>query len=369
MGKFITQGIKLIDDLEWFIFNGYMNEEPLYMRRGRGGFRGRHLVLGERGYYHVMSRMACSQYLMDEAAKQMFVRMLRKQAVFCGLDILNYCVMGNHFHLLISVPEKVEISDAELLQRYRALYDPERCPPSAPKPSILEGLLADGSADGAFLRERIVARMGDLSVFMRELKQRFVIWYNRKHGNKGTIWSQRFTSVIVEPTREALSTVAAYIDLNPVRAKLVMDPAEYAFSSYGQAVAGNVDARRGYEAVFCGYLPWKQLFPNYNLILYGKGAQSKGLGPKDQGVIETQKLQQVVDAGGRLPLSQVLRLRVRYMTAGTALGSAEFLRKIDRTLEERGGHVRQRSAYCMRGGDWGGLMSYRNLQLNPVHAG
>jgi putative transposase len=346
-----------------------MNEEPLYMRRGRGGFRGRHLVLGERGYYHVMSRMACSQYLMDEAAKQMFVRMLRKQAVFCGLDILNYCVMGNHFHLLISVPEKVEISDAELLQRYRALYDPERCPPSAPKPSILEGLLADGSADGAFLRERIVARMGDLSVFMRELKQRFVIWYNRKHGNKGTIWSQRFTSVIVEPTREALSTVAAYIDLNPVRAKLVMDPAEYAFSSYGQAVAGNVDARRGYEAVFCGYLPWKQLFPNYNLILYGKGAQSKGLGPKDQGVIETQKLQQVVDAGGRLPLSQVLRLRVRYMTAGTALGSAEFLRKIDRTLEERGGHVRQRSAYCMRGGDWGGLMSYRNLQLNPVHAG
>jgi putative transposase len=369
LGKFITQGIKLIDDLEWFIFNGYMNEEPLYMRRGRGGFRGRHLVLGERGYYHVMSRMACSQYLMDEAAKQMFVRMLRKQAVFCGLDILNYCVMGNHFHLLISVPEKVEISDAELLQRYRALYDPERCPPSAPKPSILEGLLADGSADGAFLRERIVARMGDLSVFMRELKQRFVIWYNRKHGNKGTIWSQRFTSVIVEPTREALSTVAAYIDLNPVRAKLVMDPAEYAFSSYGQAVAGNVDARRGYEAVFCGYLPWKQLFPNYNLILYGKGAQSKGLGPKDQGVIETQKLQQVVDAGGRLPLSQVLRLRVRYMTAGTALGSAEFLRKIDRTLEERGGHVRQRSAYCMRGGDWGGLMSYRNLQLNPVHAG
>lgn len=343
-----------------------MNDDPLYMRRGRGGFRGRHLVLGERGYYHVMSRMACSQYLMDEAAKQMFVKMLRKQAAFCGLDVLSYCVMGNHFHLLLSVPEKIEISDAELLQRYRVLYDSERCPPSAAKPSALEALLADGSADGAVLRERILARMGDLSVFMRELKQRFVIWYNRKHGNKGTIWSQRFTSVIVEPTREALSTVAAYIDLNPVRAKLVTDPAEYAFSSYGQAVAGNVEARQGYEAVFCGYLSWKQLFSNYNLILYGKGANSKGLGPKDQGVIDPQKLQQVVDAGGRLPLSQVLRLRVRYMTAGTALGSAEFLSKIDRALEERGGHVRKRSAYRMRGGDWGGLMAYRNLQLNPL---
>jgi putative transposase len=346
-----------------------MNEDPINMRRGGGGFRGRHLVLGERGYYHVINRMACSQYLMDEAAKQMFVRMLRKQAAFCGVEILNYCVMGNHFHLLVAVPEKVEISDAVLLQRYRALYDTEHCPPSSPKPSVLEALLADGSEDGAALRERILARMGDLSVFMRELKQRFVIWYNRQHGNKGTIWSQRFTSVIVEPTREALSTVAAYIDLNPVRAKLVSDPAEYAYSSYGQAVAGNLEARRGYEAVFCGCFAWKQLFPNYNLILYGKGAQSKGLGPKDQGVVEPEKLQEVVDAGGRLPLSRILRLRVRYMTAGTALGSAKFLRKIDQTMGARGAYVRKRSAYRMRGSDWGGLMSYRNLQLEPIQAG
>ena len=68
------------------------------------------------------------------------------------------------------MPEKVEISDAELMRRYRALYDPERCPPSAATPSVLEGLLADGSSDGVVLRERITARMGDLSVFMRELK-------------------------------------------------------------------------------------------------------------------------------------------------------------------------------------------------------
>jgi REP element-mobilizing transposase RayT len=88
--------------------------------------------------------MACSQYLMDEAAKQLFMRMLRKQAVCCGVEVLNYCVMGNHFHLLVSVLEKVEISDAELLRRYRALYDIEHCPPTSPKPSVLAALLADG---------------------------------------------------------------------------------------------------------------------------------------------------------------------------------------------------------------------------------
>ena len=130
-----------------------------------------------------------------------------------------------------------------------------------------------------------------------------------------------------------------------------------------------MEARRGYEAVFCGYFAWKQLFPQYNLTLYGKGAQSKGLGPKDQGVIDPQKLQEVVASGGRLPLSQILRLRVRYMTAGTALGSVEFLRKIDRSMEARGAYVRKRSAYRMRGSDWGDLMTYRNLQLEPIQAG
>lgn len=111
------------------------------------------------------------------------------------------------------------------------------------------------------------------------------------------------------------------------------------------------------------------MFPNYNLILYGKGVQSKGLGAKDQGVVEPEKLQEVVDAGGRLPLPQLLRLRVRYMTAGTALGSGEFLRKIDQSMGARGAYVRKRSAYRMRGGDWGGLMTYRNLQLEPIQTG
>jgi hypothetical protein len=93
------------------------------------------------------------------------------------------------------------------------------------------------------------------------------------------------------------------------------------------------------------------------------------LGAKDEGVVDPEKLQQVVDAGGRFPLSQLLRLRVRYMTAGTALGSAKFLRKIDQSMGARGAYARKRSAYRMRGGDWGGLMTYRSLQLEPIQAG
>jgi REP element-mobilizing transposase RayT len=342
----------------------FVGMQASYLRRA--GYRGRLLVEGQRGVYHVMSRTACGQYLFDDEAKAVFVKMLRKQAGFCGVDVLAYCVMGNHFHLLVAVPEDVAISDAELLRRYRLLYREKGCPPSSASPSVLAKLLAANEEAGQALRAKILARMHDLSVFMRELKQRFGIWFNHRHENKGTIWAKRFTSVVVEPSREALTTVAAYIDLNPVRAELVADPEDYAFSSYGAAVRGRRPARQGYELVFCREVKWATLLPSYRLILYGKGAVSKGVPGKDHGRISGERLEQVQAAGGKLPLSDVLRLRVRYFTAGTAIGSDRFLTDIGVQWKRQHGLERKRDAYPMRSGEWGKLRCFRNLQVDPV---
>ena len=73
-------------------------------------------------------------------------------------------------------------------------------------------------------------------MFVKILKQRFSLRYNREHGRLGTLWEGPFRSVLVEPTRRALSVVGAYIDLNPVRAGIVEDPKDYRFSGYGEAV-------------------------------------------------------------------------------------------------------------------------------------
>ena len=80
---------------------------------------------------------------------------------------------------------------------------------------------------------------------MREVKTRFTFWYNEKHGTVGTFWAERFRSVVVEADTEAQRMVAAYIDLNPVRAGLVEDAADYGFSGFGEACAGGSAARRG----------------------------------------------------------------------------------------------------------------------------
>jgi len=72
---------------------------------------------------------------------------------------------------------------------------------------------------------------------MKTFTQRYTQWHNRTHRRTGRLWEDRFKSVIVEDGA-ACRTMAAYIDLNPVRAGIVKDPAEYRWSSYGESVGG-----------------------------------------------------------------------------------------------------------------------------------
>lgn len=329
-------------------------------------FRGRRLVVGGAGVYHVVSRTAFKHFAFDAAEKERFIRILHRQAGFCGVEVLAFCVMSNHFHLLVKVPEKQPIDDAELLRRYRLLYGGRICPASSPSPLVLEALLRENAPEGQAVRERLLDRMHDLGVFMRELKQRFGIWYNHRHENCGTLWSERFRSTIVEASVEALSVVAAYLDLNPVRAQLVDDPLDYRFCSYARAVQGDRAARRGYERVFCSRNAWKDLLPGYNLILYGMGEHSKGAVGKDAGRIDSGKAVRVLDSGGRWPLWLVLRKRVRYFSEGAALGSRAFLEGLGQRWNEQCGRHRTRHAHKMAVGDWGELRAYRNLKKRPV---
>ena len=96
----------------------------------------------------------------------------------------------------------------------------------------------------AAIHKRFTYRMQDLAEFMKGLLQRFTQWFNRAHSRSGTLWEDRFKSVIVEDG-VAARTISAYIDLNPVRAGMVQDPADYRWSSYGEAVGGGAKGNVG----------------------------------------------------------------------------------------------------------------------------
>lgn len=325
--------------------------------------RNRIIVKNRDGVYHLMSRCCLGEHLLEDGEKEMFVRMMHSQAVFCGVDILAYAVMSNHFHILARVRQEKPRTDAELLMRYRGFHEGRCLSPYSMTPDGLEKILERGDAIAQRAREALLARMGDVSVFMRELKQRFTIWYNHQNGNRGTLWMERFKSLVVEPSLHAMATVAAYIDLNAVRAKQVDDPADYRFCSYAAAMGGKSSAMEGYRMIYGGR-EFDAAMAGYRLCLFGKGAKPKGDMHKDQGVISEEKLGAVIRRGGEVEMSELLRRRVRYFSYGMAIGSRMFLEGIFREHRDCFPGTRKARFASMKGADWGGLQVVRDLKVN-----
>lgn len=324
--------------------------------------RKRLLVKNGVGVYHVMSRTACKQFLFGPKEKEVFCALLFQQAEFAGLEVLSYCVMSNHVHLLLRVTPVEAMADSELLRRYAAYYGDSKVPLSAYSLEELRVVLAEGGATAIATRARILARMGNLSAFMRELKQRFSIWYNHQHENQGTIWGARYKSLIVEDAAESLTRVAAYIDLNPVRAELETDPKDYRWCGYAAALAGRGFARDGLIALFGSKRDYATAIRSYRLILFGKGVGSKGSAVKDRGVVSADRLQEVIESDGRVPLHELLRVRVRYFADGLALGSKDFIAEILAQHREEFSSKRKNAGVALPAESWGELQVFRDLR-------
>jgi len=177
-------------------------------------------------------------------ARSVFVRILHDYAEFLGCRVNAFCVMSNHFHILLEVPAKkkgeaVEMSDEAFLSKIERMYAVEYF---RDVQQMLERFREGGfDGDAEALKSKYTRRMYDLSEFMKGVKQRFSQWYNREHRRTGTLWEGRFKSVLVEGGFAA-RIVAAYIDLNPVRAGIVDRPEDYRWSSYGVAMRSALGA-------------------------------------------------------------------------------------------------------------------------------
>jgi REP element-mobilizing transposase RayT len=176
--------------------------------------------------YHCISRIVGAEFLLkDDLAKNVLRKQLWQTADACGLQILTYAILSNHFHVLVRVPQTTAVSDAELLRRHKILH-PKPTAYQLARTEVIEAQLKTGGPEADAWRKRQLSLMNDLSQFMKLVKQRFSMWYNRTHQRTGTLWSERFKSVLVEGkgNGRAMETMSAYIDLNCVRAGLCDDP-------------------------------------------------------------------------------------------------------------------------------------------------
>jgi REP element-mobilizing transposase RayT len=202
------------------------------------------------GVYHVVSRIVDRQFRLAEREKEAFARMMRAFAAFHQVEILTYCLMGNHFHLLVRVPRRPDGFDLPF-EKLWPLW--QRAVGEAWNKGLrrqFDIFRSNGSEAGIEeWRQRMLGRMFSLTEFMKALKQRFTQWYNRSTGRTGTLWEGRYKSVIVEDEESALRSMAAYIDLNPVRAGLTDDPSTWRWCGFAEAMAGKESALEGIARV------------------------------------------------------------------------------------------------------------------------
>jgi putative transposase len=315
---------------------------------------------GSEAIYHCMTRAVNGELLFKDREKEMLRKMIVRIADFSGLEVLTYCLMGNHFHLLMRVPERQSLADHELMRRYRVLY-PKPTKFQAASALVMERELAANGKDADTIRQKLTARMGDISEFMKTLKQRFSTWFNKTHDRFGPLWADRFKSVLVEGSGNALQTMAAYIDLNSVRAGLVEDPKDYRFCGYAEAVAGRKSAGLALAFITAGLSrsTVEAALEQYGWMLFGKGAAPRcGHGQ----IVRKAAIRVLEQERGCLSRAAVLHCRIRYFSDGAILGSREFVQSHAEAWQ-RAGKRKSPSKVCeMAGSDWGGLTVINHLR-------
>jgi putative transposase len=175
--------------------------------------------------------------------------------------------------------------------------------------------------------------------------------YNRRYNRQGTLWESRFKSVLFEGSRRSLWTLAAYIDLNAVRAGIVSDPQDYRFCGYAEAVAGVKAARDGLVRVMQSpdgkMANWERMGKHYRHLLYQRGAKDP---ERNRGGIDVTRVEAVLANGGRLTMREALHCRVRYFSDGMILGSRVFVDDTFQRYRSNFGVKRQTGARNMPSG-------------------
>ena len=170
----------------------------------------------EDGVYHTMSRIALDKHFSN-SEKDTLVKIIHHFTQVYFTKVFSYCVMGNHFHLIVQMKDDTDCSKKSFKRRYNRY---KKGIEFVPRYNI--------SKEEDI--EKLKAKWSDLSELIKDIKLTFTRYYNTKNQRRGFLWGGRFKSVLLQKG-SALINCMAYIDLNPVRASIAKIPEEYRWSS------------------------------------------------------------------------------------------------------------------------------------------
>jgi putative transposase len=282
----------------------------------------RMVINDETTVYHVMSRTALDGFPLGDSEKDFMLDLIRRYASLYLVEILGFCLMGNHFHLLVKMLPEYKFTDEDIKKRYVGFYGDDR-------------IFTDG------LIPSLRAKLSSLSEFVREIKVGFARYYNKRHNRRGYFWGDRFKSVIVDKG-ETLINCLAYIDLNPMRAGIVKRPEDYRWNSLGYHVQTN--NRDNFLSTDFGLKEFnppsadkclkseKERIRRYRRYVYEAGAVNRPEKGKTR-VIGDKIIKKERKREFELSRSDRFRYRTRYFTDSGVIGSKEFVSKTYRRFK------------------------------------
>ena len=207
----------------------------------------KHLVsVSDTPYYHVSSRCVRRAFLCGEdklTGKSYEHRRgwiedrIRVLSSLFSVELCAYAVMSNHYHLVVRLNpgESGDWSDDEVLNRWTALF---RGPLLVQRYRADETLIAAELATVRSIAAVFRDRLGSLSWFMKCLNEPIARKANAEDGCTGHFWEARFHSQALRSER-ALLTAMAYVDLNPIRAKIARTPETSDYTSIKARIEGH----------------------------------------------------------------------------------------------------------------------------------
>ena len=196
-------------------------------------------------YYHCMSRCVRGAYLCGEHSETgkdyshrrgWIAARIKQLSESFAIQIAAYAVMSNHYHLVLHVnlEQAKAWQEEEIIARWGNIF-----PQDAKKITGLD----------TFLRQEKLTlwkdRLANVSWFMRCLNERIARLSNEEDDTQGRFWEGRFKSQALLDEGAVLSAMA-YVDLNPIRAKVALTPEQSDFTSIQERI--QVAKRKGVRA-------------------------------------------------------------------------------------------------------------------------
>jgi len=279
---------------------------------------------GGGGWYHLYCRVSAKkgEYPLDsKQCRHRFVSLLKwLSKVYC-CQIAGFCIMGNHYHLVVRFDDFEVLDRAELRRRAEKLY---------PK----GGKMLDGWLSAKW--ERFNERIFDVSELMRQVQSAYARWFNRAFERRGRLWGDRFKSTLLEDKKQAVECLL-YAELNPVRAGIAARPEEHEGSSLYLREAGD-DRWMMRLSELTGIRRRSEALIDYRARVYYRGnvpSKERQKAIPDR-VIREEEARGFASKG-------LYRKRLRYFVDGLAMGSEEYVREQIDALKRAGIYLRRKN--------------------------